>query len=471
MVAIPFPLSTAPGEKPQEGSGRLVNCYVEPVMEGARSGGVWKRVPGLASFATTSQTGFRGMIESGGVVFAVFNNRVRQITSAGVDTDIAALSGSTGVFLARNNKAPTPDVVCVAGTDAFTITTGSVSSYPDGDVGSPNSVCFLDGYFFFTYGNGQCRASALNDTSINSLDVITAESNPDGLTRSIPFKGQLLLFGSDSCEFWSGANVNLTGFPFNRVVSTPYGLAGKYAIAGHEVGFGLALLWVSKDNGVYMLSDGYVPSKVSTPDLERLISAVSDKDTLVAYVYTSRGRPIWVLSSDTWTWELNIATMKWNERTSYLDVHWRGTRSAFCFNKWLCGDTESGNILEITDSVATEAGNPLVFSLESAPVHQFPNRTRIARVDVDVTTGVGIADGTEPIQTDPTIELSVARDCATFDPPRQVKLGAQARREKRVTANRFGLSGPQGFRLRIDVSDPVHVGVVGADVSPVLMVK
>ena len=45
MTAIQFPLSTAPGQRPQEGAGRLINVYAE--ARGEKTGAVWHRAPGL----------------------------------------------------------------------------------------------------------------------------------------------------------------------------------------------------------------------------------------------------------------------------------------------------------------------------------------------------------------------------------------------------------------------------------------
>lgn len=470
MVAVPFSLSNAPGENAQEGAGRLINCYAEALGKGSRGEAVWKRVPGLTAFSTTVESTFRGGIEISGAIRAIFSGKAISINSSGVESTIAALAGTKRFIVARNNNA-TPQMVVVGDDGVFEITSTAVNAYPDVDVGSPNSVCFLDGYFFFTRGNGTCIASGLNTTAINALDVITAESNPDGLTRAIPFKSQLLLFGTDSCEFWSGNPVNSTGFPFNRVTSSPYGLKGRYAIAGQEQGFGTDLAWVSKDNGVYLLKNGYIPDKISPPDLDRLIAAVTDTDELEAYCYTTAGRSVWGLSSSTWTWEFNLNTLKWNERQSYLLNRWRGTQTFYAFGKWMTGDTQSGNIYEIDRNALVEAGNPLRVRMESGVVHQFPNRTRIARIDVDVTTGVGDAQGADPIATNPTIEIAVARDCVNFDDPHQVPLGQQSVASQRVMATRFGISGDKGLRIRLDVSDPVHVGILGADVSATLQVK
>lgn len=57
MVAIPvpWPLSNSPGQKPQEGAGKLINVYAEP--RGENAGVVWHRVPGAAVFSRAPSVG------------------------------------------------------------------------------------------------------------------------------------------------------------------------------------------------------------------------------------------------------------------------------------------------------------------------------------------------------------------------------------------------------------------------------
>lgn len=53
---VTWPLSTSPGQRPQEGAGRLINMFAEPRGEGL--GAVWHRVPGARVFATDPPAGF-----------------------------------------------------------------------------------------------------------------------------------------------------------------------------------------------------------------------------------------------------------------------------------------------------------------------------------------------------------------------------------------------------------------------------
>ena len=55
MVAVPWPISSSPGLKPQEGAGRLINVFAEP--RGEDTGPVWRRAPGASVFARTPSVG------------------------------------------------------------------------------------------------------------------------------------------------------------------------------------------------------------------------------------------------------------------------------------------------------------------------------------------------------------------------------------------------------------------------------
>jgi hypothetical protein len=414
---------------------------------------------------------FRGSLVTSSAVYAAFTDQVVKFSSSGgASTAVDGLDGEDRVFFAKNNKRPTPDVVMVCGAGAFKMVSDVISDLSDVDLPSAIDVCFLDGYFFFIINDGRCFSSGLNDITINANDFITAEAKSDTLLRGIPWVGQLWLFGSTSIEVWAGQPVNDTGFPFNRIAVVQRGLAGQGAVAGYEDGFGKALLWVGDDNAVHMAA-GYTPQKVSTPDLERLIAAVEYKDTLNASVYISGGHAIWALSSDNWTWEFSLNTQKWNERKSYLTTRWRGSRSFNAFGKWLCGDTESGNIIEIDGTTKTEVGEPLIAECWSAPVHNFPNRIRVARVDIDLSTGVGILTGIDPNETDPEIEVSHSDDGGySFTQPRKRKIGQQGKPLKRVTLYNNGISGAQGRIYKITMSDPAHFGLMGGEMSAELRV-
>jgi len=470
-AAIPFPVTSAPGKNVHDSAGRLINCYAEDLVNGARSRTVWRRAPGLNSFKVPTAAGWRGGIVVGGVLYAAFtglSGRVSSFTSAGAETTLGSQAGSKKVFWARNNKIP-PDVVFVdPDNGAFQVTTApSVISYPDPDVGAPNSVCFLDGYFFFTNAAGNCIASGINATTINPLDFITVQGNPGGLLRAIPY-GELYLMGSTTIEPWQNT-ANPTAFPFSRVKVIPRGLLGRYAVTGWEPGFGKGIIFVGDDKQVYILV-GYSPQPISTPDVERAISNYidggGDVDNIEMFPFVTNGRSYAVLRMPTATWVFDIDALRWHERTSYLQTTWRAYAAVNAFGKWLAGDSTATNILEITEQLQTELGQDIMFDIWSGPVTTFPNRLRVSQVTIDIARGVGVTVGPDPIQTNPRCYISWSDDAGmSWSAPIERLLGRQATNFFPVRVNRVGQTKDQGRRFRIQVFDPVQVELTGGKMS------
>jgi hypothetical protein len=472
-VAITFPLSTAPGASPQESGGRLVNCYAEP-LEDKRV--AYRRAPGLSAFATTGRTGYRGALLMPGALVVAELNRLISVTSGGVVSDIGALAGSLPVTMARNNLNPTPQLAIVTENGAFYSSGGSAPvSWPDADLPAPNSVAFQDGYFFWTIGDSRAFASDLNSSSVNSLSFVTIQSrSSDALIRGIPYKGVMLFFKTSSCEAWNDTANASPAFPYSRLQVIDRGLLGANAIAGWQDGFG-QLLWVGDDGGVYRFTDAtsFGLQKVSTPDLDKKIAAVSDKTTLLAGCYVDRGRSVWYLSSPTWTWEFNLNTEKWNERESFQAGNntgtpfsvWRGQGGTLAFGKWILGDLQTGNLGFVDATNQQEFGQPVRMRLESAPVANFPNRMRVGRMDFNWVTGVGISAGTAS-QQNPQAEISWNDDGGPhFKYPVLRSLGAAGKAGQRVTVLNAGIAGPRGRRVRMDVSDAVYSSFINATMA------
>lgn len=462
-VDIPFPLSTAPGTNRRDGAGRVVNAFWEPTDPSLGYDKILRRAPGLVEFAEADgEEGIRGLFEVAGLLYAAYNGELFKCTSAGgAMTSVGTWSGTDKVFFASNNKTPVPDKVMVSPANgATTFTTASVAgSYPDGDLPAVNSVTSIDGYLVFTTGDGRAFATDLNAVSVNSLSFGAAEAKPDGLLRAIAFGGRLLLFGTVTTEVWT--NAGTSPFPFARNEVLPFGLKGRYAIAGHEDAFSRGPLFVAADNTVRMMS-GYDATKISPPDLDRLIEAVDDNDDLEACCYISGGHFLFELSSPTWTWVYNLNNEKWHEIESYGMTRSRKSCTHYAFGKWLCGVTDSPSIRQITRAAKDEVGEPFRARIESGPVKKFPNGMRVARADFDMITGVGVAGGADPIETDPTVEISCSTDGGlTYNVPWLRKLGRQSVTTRVPPIFNCGISRGNGHRWRVDVSDPVDVGFLG----------
>lgn len=464
---ITFDPNSSPGERAQLSGSRIINGIAEKLGTGET---IIKRAPGLVGFreSVAGNRHCRGMIQANsGTLLVAFDEYVEAVTG-GVGAVLGPMPGSDLVTLARNN-AVTPNIVAVSPANgAFELSASAAPApYPDPDIGFPNSVAFVDGYFFFTYGDGTCQASGLNSTNLNTLDRAKAESHSGGLIRGVGYRGQLFLFGPSFCEVWQNTG-NPTGFPFTRATVIPRGLASTNAVAGWEDHFVGALIWAGADNLVYQLQ-GYEPSRISTHDIERDLQNIADKTTLRAFVFMNNGHPFWCLKSPKWTWCFDLLTSTWQERESYGSSRWRAEQSVYAFGDWVLGDEATGRLFRSSNLAYDEDGDPLIWDVQSTPIAAFPSRVTISRVDFDMAVGVGPAGGAGLVDEEATVRISWSDDGgATYGRPLDRKLGKSGDFRKRVSINRCGRTTSYGRQWRLVVSDPVYVGVTSGKMHALL---
>jgi hypothetical protein len=88
----------------------------------------------------------------------------------------------------------------------------------------------------------------------------------------------------------------------------------------------------------------------------------------------------------------------------------------------------------------------------------------VAQATFDVSQGVGLATGSDPMQTDPTVFISYSDDGGdNWSVPRARKLGRQGDAPQPIKLTRCGSAGIAGRRWRLIVSDAVDVEVFGGD--------
>ncbi len=458
MVDIPFPRSSQPGAQPGEGLGRLLNRYCEVDGDIVQ----WRLVPGLVAFADTLIGGPRGSIDVNGTLYDARANAALSITTGGAVTRLAGTLNGTGpVTFAKNNRSPTPDLVCVTEAGAFSVTPSTVTTYPDTSLPQPNSVSFLDGYFLFTIGDGRIFASGVNDIWVsdsdhtqNALSFTTADQS-GGLVRGTTWAEQFFAWGKKACTVYTDAATS--PFPLSRTTIIPVGLASPTAITGFEPGWGLGQYFVATDNTVRSLN-GVTAETVSNKDVERALLTQTDKTQIEMSCYVIGGRPTVVVKGPSFTFELNAATGYWNERQSANLTNWRASRSVSFNGNWYYGDTQSTRILQVSASQYDEAGTSFTARLESGPVKQYPSRIRCLAAYFDFTSGQGTIGGTAD-SMNPSVEVSSSIDGggSWSTPVLRRDLGAQGYFNKMIRVNRIGgIATQHGIRFRLDTSSPVY---------------
>lgn len=472
MAAIPVPISSSPGVKPQEGAGRLVNCFAEKTESGARFPVIWRRSAGLrfvADVNTANHIHTRGGILVGSTLLVVFNTRVWAFDSSFTATNLGALTGTDPVTCAKNN-AGTPNIVAVSqSAGAFNLFTGGApTAFADPDLpANPTSVSVLDGYFLFTFADGRIFASDLNAVTVSALSFNT-EQTIGSVLRGVVYRGEFFAFGERGCGVYKDAGT--TPFPLARLTEIEKGIAGTYAIAGWEPGWIKQLIWVGEDGVVYRLN-GYTPQAISTPDVTRAIAAAiaaGGGSSLEATVHMQGNHAFWRLTyPGNWSWEFNATTSNWNERESYNLGYSRGSGSIWAFNYWVQGDRSTGKLFVVDDKYFYEdTSDPLIMQMDTGAIADFPARIAVPQADFDFTTGVGVSSGANPIQTDPQVQIAWSLDGGgSYGSYVNREIGGEGEYGKAVRVNRLGLTKGKGMRFRLRVSDPVHVAFLGGQTA------
>lgn len=472
MAAIVFPQSSSPGERPGEGQGRLVNAMA--VADGSEI--KFDNVPGLQAVADLGRRGPRGMLVAGPLLYVAVEDRLLSMNGNLAPATLQrGLAGEQPVTMARNNRAPRPDVAIVTENGAFVVSDDqqSVVDYPDDTVGFPSDVAELNGYLIFAYPDATIRATGeganpQNSLVLNDLSKTIDQSRGGAILRGVVKDGVYIAFKANSMSFYR--DVGTSPFPLARATeAVDVGLYGKWALAGNDAGWDGPLFWIAQDGSLRKLA-GYQPQRVSWRPFELAVSRTVDRSAIRMCVYTFEGNSILSISGPDWTWEYNVTTERWHERESYGLSRWRAEFSVNAFNRWLLGDALTTSLLTLAPLSRQEVGAPLVWSVEGV-MRQFPLNSVVPTFHLNISTGEGREFEASDPGRDPQVGVSWSLDDGgTWSEPLLRSIGKQGQRALSVRVNPRVRAREQGFRLRLEISDPVDF-LMGEAIVPSLAAR
>lgn len=378
----PIALGTGsnPGRDAQAGDARLINCYAESAgAEGVARFPIYA-CEGFDTFkalVTSGASAPRAMLAlSDSALYVVSGTRLIKLGSDATETAITGTLGSSGlVTMARNRKEPNAQIgIAIANGASSQLWFCENDTLTQFDLGTLDtsgnlvSISAIDGYFVLYFDNGEFYASDIDASTIDDLSFAKSESSPDGGVIGKIRGREVVLLGSQSTEWWQ--NTGATDFPFERVTSSGFGCyaAGSAANVMH-VGDGSVIdticFCATNDQGAFAgvcLLDGYNARKISTPAVDRMIQAETDKTAIKAFSYALNGHTFYCLSTSTATQSYDLSTGMWHERKSAGLDFWR-VRSAVSFGtKVLVGDYSSANVYHMRSSVYSTS--PSVLTLK-----------------------------------------------------------------------------------------------------------
>jgi hypothetical protein len=253
-----------------------------------------------------------------------------------------------------------------------------------------------------------------NGNSWNTLDEFKITSYPDNAVGLEVLHGHLFVFGRRCTETWV-----LQGgeFPIalDESLVMEYGCIAAGTIA-KEAGI---MGWVGYDKqGItsVVVSSGGHPTRISTPEIERILQSYSIVDDARAFMYLEKGNLFYQLNftAENQSWLYCFTTKSWS-RLAYKDSdRHRAQCYAFFKGKKFVGDYENSIIYEFKSNYYSDDG--IAIKRKRTTSVLYPNKGKpfcCQYLRFIVEQGVGAESYPND---DPKIMLRISRDSgATFD--------------------------------------------------------
>jgi hypothetical protein len=483
MARPPQPISFGKGSDVgrtgQEGIAEFTNAYLHRRGEAGKAPFVAYASNGLTEFATLGSDPndfVRAMLDLDTELLTVAGRRLFVSNAAGGPAVLAGGIPADGIVtMAANRKFPDRQVAIVCDGFYFIYENGTVVQGADPDLPPPVAVIEKGGFLIFLIGDGRVFFTAVNDITVDALDLIEANVNADGLVMGTVRGPDAIFAGPKSLEFWQlgGGEV-----PFSRGHSIDMGCyaAGSMQKITALVNEKLvdSVIWAATDHkgqfaGVYLL-DGFTPLKVSTDEVDRLVEGEADARNIRSAAWTEDAHTFYSISGSGWTrvYDSSIAPGEWHTRRSFGRDKWRCGAHAYFAKMTIFGDHATNKLYVSKRTVLDEVGDPIIWKIVTPPIHMWPQKFQVNAVHLDVLTGVGV-NSEDPEQANPILFFDYTRDGGlAWAAQRQLRLGGQSQRWVRVPPIRaLGRFDHNGFSLRLSAYASVVKGIQGSAIEAV----
>lgn len=323
------------------------------------------------------------------------------------------------------------------------------------------TVTWQDGYFIGQRANGQrVYISAINNGYVwDALDYSSAESSPDDIVSVATDNGNLHLFGENSTEMW--ANSGAVDFPFERIsgASNEWGCAARQSVCKFDNS--LAFLAKNKMGQVIVARmEGYLPKRISTPELETIINGYTSVSDAVAFSYMNDGHPFLEVNfpSAGRTWLYDGLSDCWSRLESHQITRHRANLAVNYLNSIVVSDFENGRIYRLNPESYTDNGDPIATEVITRHVNNGNDRMIVDMLQLNMESGVGTATGQG---SQPQVMLQISKDGGhTYGNEVWRDFGAMGQYKMRAVWRRLGMARDWVFKFRI--TDPVKRVIFGA---------
>lgn len=358
-------------------------------------------------------------------------------------TVIGAIAGSGPVSIAGNDVA----LFVAAGAGPYFYNgTLNALAFPD-DANVIKVVTGAARAVFLRENSGKFYWTDALETDVEALDFATAESSADRLLDAVFIDDALILFGSETVEFWPNTSDAL--LPFQPLEGRV--LEQGVKATGCATAWNSSFAFIGDDNVIY--DPNMQP--MSNAGLEEKIKASNDCQL---FSFQLDGHEMLALRIDAGTWVRSNRTGTWAQFDSYgLDNWVVGCHAGGVFGSAIDGktysfsDTYSGPIeRRFRAGIPINGGTLTINNI----------RLRVNPGQTSFLTGE---------YANPNVEMRISRDAGqTWGNWKKRSLGKQGQYSKRIEWRGLGMANDPGLLCEFRVTDPVPFAVSGVFINEAL---
>ena len=430
----------------------------------ARSDYILQSFYGLKSWASQSGNADRGMLVNQGKLYRVLDTTLYEVSITGTHTALGTIPGSYRCTM----RALGSKVIVVNGSGLEFVWDGtSLTQNTSPNIGLPRGVAVLNSQAITDNGSGQSwDVSNVGDPlTINGLNNAAAESYSDELLVPYAYRDTLYLLGKESIELWFNSGQGNPPFDKIQGAAQQVGLDAIHSLADNPD----FLFFFGRDKQFHSLTAGTsaVDTVISNPAMAKEFQTYLITDDCIGWTMELEGQWFYVATFPTQniTWVYPVGG-EWFQWGSTPTGRIRANSYAYAFGKHLVAEHDSGDIYELDPETYTDAGDAIIRTRDSAPIHSGLLGTdnkefEINSMELILETGIGLLSGQG---SNPQVMVSVSRDGGkTFGTERFLRVGALGQRV-RVRTNGLGRFR-ESCILRVRVSDPIYWAIYSANID------
>lgn len=440
-------------------TGNLVNWYLEESKEAPKYKVIARPTPGLTVFNSDSGSVVRKLFRFNDVVYSVVDDKFYSYTSDGTrSAALGTLNTSTGGL---DICAIDDQIMIVDGTNGyiFTVSTTTFATITDSDFpANPITATAQDGFFLVAVEDSSdiYGSDISNGLSWSALSLANSTGSGDYITKLFSHRREVWVMGAESMEVWVNTGAPTFSFEPNQSIYIHTGLA---AIDSPVICDNNIYLLGQQLNGsiaVYkMISDkGYIPEKISTREIDYLLSTFTTYNDALGYTYMQSGHEFYILAFPTEgvTLVYDLTTETWHERQSTINgsqTRHLSNCSAFCYGLSLVGAFNSGTIYYFDEDVYTDNTQSIYRELVSPPGYT-GYKIFLDKLQIDMQTNVG---------SNKTMNVSLSKDSGqTYT---ALTDGTIPSAGNRMFWSRLGMT-QDGFVIKMTTTSDANTTILGA---------